>query len=366
MASPVVPVASDNVSHEVNPAGSQPRGALRWGYFLVLNAIAGVIAVGIFIAIFYADVSLAETTVVATVGPRKITVDELTRRMAAVQPFLLRDYGHNADEVRRNFLERVLIREALFVQAALDRKLAERTDVKERINGALRSGMLTAVRDEVIQQSPVTEEEIKQYYKANWSKFHTPARVAISRILLATREEAVELLKDFQAAPSPQRWAALAREKSLDKLTAMQGGNFGFVTPEGATDDPGLRVDVALMNAAALVQNGQLVSEPIKEGDRYAVIWRRSSEQALERPLENEMSSIRGILTHSKVDKHTTLLLEQLRKDHVTDVDPTVLDLLDIGSSGKLHPSRRPGVLSPQKPSAPPAPRMPGGHGGVR
>lgn len=55
MASPVVPVASDNVSHEVNPAGSQPRGALRWGYFLVLNAIAGVIAVGIFIAIFYAD-----------------------------------------------------------------------------------------------------------------------------------------------------------------------------------------------------------------------------------------------------------------------------------------------------------------------
>jgi len=43
------------VSHVVNPAGSQPRGVLRWGYFVVLNAIAGVIAVGIFIAIFYGD-----------------------------------------------------------------------------------------------------------------------------------------------------------------------------------------------------------------------------------------------------------------------------------------------------------------------
>ena len=46
---------SPSVSHEVLPAGSQPRGVLRWGYFLVLNAIAAVAAVGIFISVFYAD-----------------------------------------------------------------------------------------------------------------------------------------------------------------------------------------------------------------------------------------------------------------------------------------------------------------------
>jgi hypothetical protein len=43
------------VSHVVNPAGAHPRGVLRWGYFLVLNAISGVIAVAIFVALFYAD-----------------------------------------------------------------------------------------------------------------------------------------------------------------------------------------------------------------------------------------------------------------------------------------------------------------------
>jgi hypothetical protein len=42
-------------THLVNPAGSHPKGVLRWGYFLVLNAIAGVVAVGIFIGVFYAD-----------------------------------------------------------------------------------------------------------------------------------------------------------------------------------------------------------------------------------------------------------------------------------------------------------------------
>jgi hypothetical protein len=43
------------VSHQVNPEGSHPRGVLRWGYFLVLNAIAAVIAIAIFVGVFYAD-----------------------------------------------------------------------------------------------------------------------------------------------------------------------------------------------------------------------------------------------------------------------------------------------------------------------
>jgi hypothetical protein len=42
-------------SHVVLPAGSHPKGVLRWGYFLVLNAIAIVIAVAIFAGVLYAD-----------------------------------------------------------------------------------------------------------------------------------------------------------------------------------------------------------------------------------------------------------------------------------------------------------------------
>lgn len=54
-SSPETASTSGDVSHEVNAAGTQPRGVLRWGYFLLLNAIAGVIAVALFLGIFYAD-----------------------------------------------------------------------------------------------------------------------------------------------------------------------------------------------------------------------------------------------------------------------------------------------------------------------
>ena len=48
-------MAEPESSHTVLPAGSHPKGVLRWGYFLVLNAIAGVIAVAIFAGVLYAD-----------------------------------------------------------------------------------------------------------------------------------------------------------------------------------------------------------------------------------------------------------------------------------------------------------------------
>ncbi len=53
---PALPSAgSADLSHEVNPADTQPKGVLRWGWFLVLNAVSGVIAIAIFIGLFYAD-----------------------------------------------------------------------------------------------------------------------------------------------------------------------------------------------------------------------------------------------------------------------------------------------------------------------
>jgi hypothetical protein len=48
-------MAEGGVSHEINPAGTHPRGVLRWGYFLILNAISAVVAVAIFVAVFHAD-----------------------------------------------------------------------------------------------------------------------------------------------------------------------------------------------------------------------------------------------------------------------------------------------------------------------
>lgn len=57
-AATTTPAAVDPQSErdaKVHAADSYERGALRWGYFLLLNAIAGVVAIALFIGVFYAD-----------------------------------------------------------------------------------------------------------------------------------------------------------------------------------------------------------------------------------------------------------------------------------------------------------------------
>lgn len=48
------PSAPDD-EHVVNAAGTHQRGFFRWGYFVLLNAIAGVIAVAIFFALSHGE-----------------------------------------------------------------------------------------------------------------------------------------------------------------------------------------------------------------------------------------------------------------------------------------------------------------------
>lgn len=49
------PTGAPDVSHQINAAGTHPRGVLRWGYFIILNAISAVVAVALFVGVFYAD-----------------------------------------------------------------------------------------------------------------------------------------------------------------------------------------------------------------------------------------------------------------------------------------------------------------------
>ncbi|MFW5741115.1 MAG: peptidylprolyl isomerase, partial [Myxococcota bacterium] len=215
--------------------------------------------------------------VVARVGDAAITVGELERRLASVPPFQLRVYGSNADEIKRNFLERVLIPELLFARGAMQRGKDKDKDfeVRARRRDLLKSALLLDVRDKTLEDAKVSREEIEAYYKQNTQRYQTPARVAVWRILVQTREKAEEIIDQAKNTPTPKAWSELARKHSLDKTTSMRGGNLGFLTKEGISADGKTRVPEALAKAAFGVRDGEIVSEPVPEGSGFAVVWRR-------------------------------------------------------------------------------------------
>jgi len=289
--------------------------------------------------------------VVAKVGSTEITVLALEERMKSVPDFQLAALGKSLDERKRAFLEQVLIKEALFVEAAKARNLERISPARDRIDDALRIARLNLLKTELA----VTPEEIVAFYVDNRGRFDTPERIAVYRILCATKEQAAGVLAEAKQNGSLLRWNELARERSVDKATSLRGGSLGFVAADGSSSEPSVRVDPALFAAASRVKDGEMVSEPVKEGDFFAAVWRRGSVPAVHRTIEEEANAIRQILVRKKLEDGTRALLKELRSAHHVEAQPQLIDLIEVDSIGTIVPRKRPGVV-PQRPAMPPAP----------
>jgi len=293
-----------------------------------------------------------QSPVLVTVGNATMTEAAVSRRLAALPAYQLTKYGKTPSEQKKGFVERVLVPEMLYGEDALARKLDQSPTLKDKLREAQRDAMDRGVRAEILAKEPITADEIKKYYDENRTRFETPKRLRIWRIQVADEATAKDVIAQSKGTDGPKKWNDLAREKSLDKPTAQRGGELGFVRADGTTDVPRVQVDPAVFAAADKVTDGTIVAQPLKEGDRYSVIWRRGSVEATKRTLEDETPSIRQILERRRVDKARQDLMAELKTKLVTDQHPELLANIDPAS---FSPPKRDGGARRQR-------REPGQH----
>ncbi|NUP14486.1 MAG: peptidylprolyl isomerase [Polyangiaceae bacterium] len=287
--------------------------------------------------------------VVARVGETVITVGELERRLAETPRSDLAEFGSTPEEVRRNYLDRIMISDALLAEEARARGLDKHRDVRDRSLGALRAMVLHDVRTDA-KANEISDEDVKSYFDQNQAKFAAPKRVGIYRILVATEAEAKAIIQDLAVTdpnkgPDPKKWNDLARDKSLDKANHLRGGNLGFVSDDGTTGQAENRVDPAIYQAVLKVKDGALVPEPVKEGDRWAVVWKKQSMGAVTRSLEIEAPTIRAAIADERMRAAVQALLEKLRPELVKELNPELCDMVTVNSAGELERAKRPGTL---------------------
>jgi hypothetical protein len=220
------------------------------------------------------------------------------------------------------------------------------------------------IRADALAKEPVTADEIKKYFEENRARFETPKRLRLWRIQVADEATAKDIIAQSKGTDGPKRWSDLAREKSLDKATAQRGGELGFVRADGSTDVPRIQVDAAVFAAADKVPDGTLVPQPLHEGDKWSVIWRRGSVEATKRTVEDETPSIRQILERRRADKARQEAMADLKQKHVTDLHPELLANIDSGAfapakregrdGGARRPRREGGPTVPQPPTRAP------------
>lgn len=289
--------------------------------------------------------------VVVRVGSTSVTRGEIEKRLREAPQAALALLGSTPEEVRKNFVERFIVRELLLAEEAKARGLEQNPGVREHTLGILRLALVNEVRRETKSDS-ITNEDVQTFYAANPDKFVLPKRLALHQIVVESEAEARELIAELGEEPDPKVWAELAREKSIDKDTNLRAGTLGLVTEEGKTQDEERKVDPALFKAADKLKDGQLLQEPVKVGRNFVLVWKRQTLPPTSRSMAAETPAIRAAIADQRVREGMTTLLEGLRSAHVSEKYPELCGLIGIAQDGEVEPTKRPGTFPRAKRTA--------------
>src|SRR5690606_33300409 len=144
----------------------------------------------------------------------------------------------------------------------------------------------------------------------------------------------------------------------------LRGGDVGFVQPDGKTDVPRVRVPPALFEAAAAVNDGEFVAEPVPEGEHFAVVWRRGSLPAVQSSAAAEAPRIRRLLIESQVHQELETLGKKLAEGRVSKHNLELLDELTLHQPA--DPRLPASALLPQKAHGSARPNVAPGETGIR
>lgn len=270
------------------------------------------------------------SAVVARVGKHQLTVGDVESRISEVPPFQLRLFGATDDAARNKFLSDVLLPELVMAHDADERALSKGPAVAMQLARARSNAALRSVRSKLPRSADVPDAEVQAYYAEHKMRFDTPTRIQVYRILCQSKDEAQAVLMQARKDPTYKSFGDLARDKSIDKATYLRAGNLGFLGPDGASNEAGVRVDVQVVRAAEKVKDGEFVPDPVPEGSNWAVVWRRGSIPETRRPVSEVAPLIRDLLFRERAEAAQKALIDTLRRASVKELHPELLPLIDI------------------------------------
>lgn len=317
-----------------------------------------VLALGLVAAKAHADQAAENARraqVCARIGSHAITVGELEDRMAKVPRYQLLTFGADADSIRRKFLNDVVAPDMLYSVGAESQHVDQRRVVQQALARAKAEATKRDVRL-AAENAPITPEDVQQYYNAHLDTYVAPTRYGVWRILCKTREEAAAVLDAAKKKPTAENFTDLSRAHSIDKATAMRGGNLGFLGLDGASNEAGVHIDPAIAKAASLVKDGEFAPAPVAENaggtPGFSVVWHRGTVGASTRTIEQAAGQIRDLIAKNRGDDAVKNLITDLRQKNVHDENDSLLKSIEIAQGdGAIVPRKRTGQVPALKSS---------------
>ncbi|HQD80641.1 MAG TPA: peptidylprolyl isomerase [Bacillota bacterium] len=164
----------------------------------------------------------------------------------------------------------------------------------------------------------IEEDALMAFFEENKSDYDEPEQVLASHILVATEEEAKEVKQELSEGAD---FAELAKEKSLDVATAVNGGDVGWF-PRG-------RMTEEFEKTAFALSPGE-VSGPVKTEFGYHIIKVMDRKAAREASFDEVRDDIERSLKMQQ-SKTAQQLVSELKLD--SDITITDSKYKDLGTT---------------------------------
>jgi parvulin-like peptidyl-prolyl isomerase len=269
-----------------------------------LLVLAGVILS----ALFSGCGTQEQAQVVARVGDREITVDEMQAQWK--QASRLKIQGVSELQRKKELVDKLVGDQVVIMEAykeGLDNQVDNDPALADQKNRIILSILY---QKEIADKCEVSESEMRREYERTKEEIHA------AHILVETEPEAEEIYEDLKGGAD---FGELAKERSIDPTVGTNQGDLGFFTWGKMVPE--------FQEAAFAMQEGE-ISKPVKTTYGWHVIKlieRREKEQP---PFEESKDLIKTKLTNEKREKRVKEYFSQLRKKVDFTLNPDAYQLL--------------------------------------
>lgn len=252
--------------------------------------------------------------IVANIGSRQITTSDFEKRIKNLPEYYL---GFIAtDGGKRQYLTGIIKEEILLLKGQ-EMKIGKKSDVMQRIQDMKREILLTAIIDYIYREEiRISDQEIKDHYEDHKDNYANPEQIKVSHILLSDEVSAKKILKRLNSGVSFEK---LARENSIDTVTAINGGDLGYFG-RGEMLQPEFEKEVFKLKKV-----GQ-ISSIIKTPFGYHIAKLTGRRKGKEKTFEESREEIKTYLEKQKFNE----IIDNYKKEHNVRVNYEVLDEIKI------------------------------------
>ncbi len=242
---------------------------------------------------------------------RQRVLDEMIDRALLLQQARARSIVVGQDQVERAFLRIRSEYPGTHFDDLLAQERLSQTELKARLKDQLTIEKL--FNEEVFPRVQVSDAEIAKWYADHPQEFQEPDRVHVLQIVVATREEAVQVRDRIRREPS--KFADIARKTSIAP-EGKNGGDLGYIGKGSGFPEVFDLCFQLPVNVVSEVTPSPYGFHVFKVTDRKA---------ASRRPLDKARGAIAEKLVREKRARAQEEYLAALRKQAQIQIDQAVL-----------------------------------------